>query len=316
MTQLGFSFDDDALLDLPANAPASRGRRSPLKGHAVQLSLLETLSRESPAPVVTLPPKLRPVRAAPEPVRVETREPEPELEGEESRADAICLLKEQARVEHLLRIRIGAHVLVSLTRNTSTMISFRKKGRALYVRVHRMFGQAPDDVLHALASFISKDRTSKAEAKLLDGWIERHRPVLTEARAKAVQARPFGEVHDLQEMFARLNARYFGGKVEAQITWSKAAKKQRRTSIHMGTYSDELRLIRIHPALDQEFVPTFFVEFVVFHEMLHQVHDVKAKGCGRREVHTPAFREDEQRFERYREARDWERQNLKRLLRY
>lgn len=225
-------------------------------------------------------------------------------------------LRLQTELEQQLKEHIGAPVLVSFTDNTSTMISFKRRGRAFYLRVHRMFGGAPAPVVLALGSFVSKDQTTRAEAKLLDDWIERHRDSLNSARADALKPQPFGEVYDLVGMFDDLNARYFGGKIEAQITWTRAAKNQRRTSIHMGTYSDELRLIRIHPALDQAWVPKFFVEFVVFHEMLHQVHQVGPHEGGRREVHSRAFRRDEARFLEYREARAWERQNLKRLLRY
>ena len=81
----------------------------------------------------------------------------------------------------------------------------------------------------------------------------------------------------------------------------------------MGSYSVEDRLIRIHRSLDRAFVPRFFVEAVVFHEMLHQVHDIKLKN-GRREFHSKAFLADEGRFERYLEARVWEREHLDELL--
>lgn len=222
----------------------------------------------------------------------------------------------EIRLEAELGQRLPVPVLVRVTDNTSTMISFRRRGRALYVRAHRMFGEAPPPVLDALALFVSKDEIPKDTAKLLDEWIDRHRDVLNEARSDALRIQPFGEAHDLQAMFDRLNTQHFGGKIQATITWTRAAKGQRRTSIHMGTYSDELKLIRIHPALDQAWVPEHFVEFVVFHEMLHQVHGVAGHGEARRAVHTPAFRADEKRFPRYAEARRWEKDNLRRLLRY
>jgi hypothetical protein len=166
-----------------------------------------------------------------------------------------------------------------------------------------------------LAAFVSEDRRAAALTRRLDAFIETHKDRLNEARAEALRIVPLGEFHDLQAIFDALNVRYFGGKVDAQITWTRSARKLRRTSIHMGTYSDELKLIRIHPALDQAFVPRFFVEFVVYHEMLHQVHKAPETG-GRRVVHSAEFRRDEQRFAQYREARRWETQHLSRLLKY
>ena len=286
MGQLGLGLEG-VLVVSPATPkrPSGKKNEGPRSG---QLSLLDLRPVPVPVPTPVLPPR---------------RAPRSVLAG-------------HVRLEEALRARIGPQVLLRLTENTSTMISFKRRGRALYVRAHEMFTDAPDDVLDALALFVTKEHIPKKEASLLDGWIERHRELLTEARAEVLRIQPFGETHDLSAMFDRLNATCFQGKIEAKITWTRAAKGQRRTSIHMGTYSDELKLIRIHPALDQAFVPDFFVEFVVFHEMLHQVHGVMGHGEGRRAVHPPAFRADEKRFPRYAEARRWEKDNLKRLLRY
>jgi hypothetical protein len=270
---------------------AARGENES-KREGVSAAQLELL--DSP------PPRARP---APPPKRIEATRFRVSIDG-------------QVRLESALRSRLGPRTIVKQTTNRSTMISFRRRGHALYVRVHAMFGTADDRVLDALGEFISKDEISTEHATLLDDFIERNRPQLNEVRSRTVPVRPYGEVHDLQSIYEQLNETYFESKVDARITWSHAQKKKkRRTSINMGTYSDELRLIRIHPALDQAWVPRFFVEAVVFHEMLHQIHDVKEEG-GRRCIHTAEFRRDERRFPRFKDAQVWERKNLRRLLRY
>ena len=83
----------------------------------------------------------------------------------------------------------------------------------------------------------------------------------------------------------------------------------------MGSYSVEERLIRIHPALDRRFVPRYFLDWIVYHEMLHQVHDIPVIG-GRRQFHTPEFMAQESNYEHYERARDWERRNLDRILNF
>ena len=84
--------------------------------------------------------------------------------------------------------------------------------------------------------------------------------------------------------------------------------------MQLGTYLPEERLIRIHPVLDQPWVPDFFVEAVVFHEMLH--HDMPAVvQNGRRHYHTRAFRTRERSFEYHSAAQQWQKENLWRLLR-
>lgn len=221
----------------------------------------------------------------------------------------------QARLETALRALIGPKVMLKLTDNTSTMVSFKRRSSVLYVRAHAMFADAPVPVIEALATFVARDKIPKRQSKLLDEWIERHRPALARRRApKAMQ--PFGETHDLSTMFEQLNAHYFEGRITAKVTWSTARSEKRRRSIKMGSYCDDDKLIRIHPALDQAFVPTYVVEFVIYHEMLHQVHGILEDECGRRQMHTPQFRADEAKFEQFAKATRWEQRNLHRLLRY
>jgi hypothetical protein len=224
-------------------------------------------------------------------------------------------IQAQVYVERALRALLGPRVMVKLTTNRSTMISFRRRGSALYVRVHGMFGGASAEVLEALAAFIAQDEIPAAQTAVLDAFIEKHRDHLNRTRVHSLRLQPFGEIHDLRRIYEELNLTYFGHRVDARITWSHATRKRRRHSMNMGTYSDELRLIRIHPALDQEWVPEFFVAAVVHHEMLHQLHDVKRAG-GRRCVHTAEFRAEERRFAQYGEAQAWERRHLSKLLKY
>ncbi|MEO7729397.1 MAG: hypothetical protein ABIY55_00365, partial [Kofleriaceae bacterium] len=125
-----------------------------------------------------------------------------------------------------------------------------------------------------------------------------------------------GEYHDLRQIYDDINARYFDETIEAAITWGqRTGRPRRRNSIKMGSYSVEDRLIRIHRSLDRAFVPRFFVAWIVFHEMLHQVHDIRVKN-GRREFHSKDFLADEAGFELYEEAKIWERRHLDALLTY
>jgi predicted metal-dependent hydrolase len=67
-------------------------------------------------------------------------------------------------------------------------------------------------------------------------------------------------------------------------------------------------MIRINPVLDIERVPPYFVEFIVYHEMLHAFLGVKNKN-GRRSVHSKEFRELEKRFSDYEKAMAWEKKS-------
>ncbi len=212
---------------------------------------------------------------------------------------------------------------VTLTDNRYTMLSVKREhenfsdrhGPQFQVRLHRMFANATPTVTRALAHYIGKD--DKAASKVLGDFIDANQhQVRAKARRKQSQQITQGTCHDLQEVFDSLNQRYFEGSIDATITWGqRCGKAQRRNSIKMGSYSIEDRSIRIHRSLDRAYVPRFFVEWVVYHEMLHQVHQAPLVN-GRRQFHSKAFLEDEAKFEHFALASLWERDHLEQLLTY
>lgn len=222
-----------------------------------------------------------------------------------------------------LERRIRAHlsrgrVQVTLTDNRYTMISVRRiaKEARYEVRLHHMFADADPVITRALARYIADNDPDAS--RVLGDFIDVN-SAHVRGRARRVPATVIftaGEHHDLRQIFDDLNARYFENRIEASITWgARTGRPRRRNSIKMGSYSVEDRLIRIHRSLDRAFVPRFFVAWIVFHEMLHQVHDIRVKN-GRREFHSKAFLADEAQFEHYDEARLWERRHLDALLTY
>jgi predicted metal-dependent hydrolase len=56
--------------------------------------------------------------------------------------------------------------------------------------------------------------------------------------------------------------------------------------------------------LDSPEVPEWFVEYILFHEMLHIKHAARIIK-GRRYYHTPAFRAEERTYPRYEQAQEW-----------
>jgi hypothetical protein len=148
----------------------------------------------------------------------------------------------------------------------------------------------------------------------IDSQQHRVRPVVRSHHTPTLETR--GRQVDLLDIYHDLNRRYFGGAIDARITWGqRCGKPRRRNSIKMGSYSVEERLIRVHRSLDRPFIPRYFIEWIVYHEMLHQVHQATLVN-GRRQFHTPAFLSDEARFEHYERARAWERAHLDEILTY
>jgi hypothetical protein len=251
----------------------------------------------------------------------------PDAEAEE--------VRRARKLEQRLGELLGAVVLLTLTDNARTMVSARERDGVVHVRLHGMFAGADDVTLRAIAAFLI-DGHGKASAQL-QRYIDAHRAQIRR-RALARAAQPAGRAsvsrgahaatreapasargkhHDLGAMFARINAAFFGGGVDASIGWARMARGQgrrrRRHSIKLGSYRARGALIRVHPILDAEWVPPFFVEYIVYHEMLHHVIPMPVHN-GKRRLHGPEFKSRERLFPRYTEALAWERANLDRLL--
>jgi hypothetical protein len=206
----------------------------------------------------------------------------------------------------------GFKVLLSVHDNRSTMISFRRQPSLLKVRVHHMFLDAPDSVVTAIADYAG--RGVRAAGRVLDDYIAARQEQIRALprRPAALEAR--GRCFDLQEIFDELNQQYFQGGIRARIGWGRQTGRRRRKSIRLGVYDHKAREIRVHPALDHPDVPRFFVEYIVFHEMLHQLFP-SDRHTGRHVHHPRAFRDRERAFPRYEAALTWERQHLHELLR-
>jgi len=239
----------------------------------------------------------------------------------EAAADAESLDIHGRRIESILSILLGRSVTVVLNDNRSTMISHKVISDRLVARLHRMFRHAEGDDLHALADFLAGRRGGSGA--VLDRFIERHRDEVERKpkgrRRSGVVAT--GQHHDLEEILARVKARYFAGRGEVDVGWGKAPSTRRRRrsrggtrSRALATYSFDDRSIRVSQVLDSARVPRYVLEWVVYHEMLHHVLPIEERE-GRRRYHTRSFKALERAFEGYEKAVAWEEANLDWLLR-
>ena len=125
-----------------------------------------------------------------------------------------------------------------------------------------------------------------------------------------------GRVFNLRAIFDKLNAKYFRNRLKGYaIVWGRKSKVRPRDEIVFGTIQEDDRIIRIHPLLDRMVVPTWFVEYVIYHEMCHAVVPDEYDSAGRRRVHHAKFYDCERRFHWFRRAKAWEEENLARFLR-
>lgn len=212
----------------------------------------------------------------------------------------------------------GIDIRLRITNNTSTMMTLRYEsaGRRALVGLHHMFLEAPDDIRKALSAWIVKP-SARVPGKKLEAYIAERRHLIASKTVKPAVLRTQGLFFDLAALYHDVNATSFSNEVAAPITWGKMPSLRRRRSIRFGSYSPGENLIRMHPLLDQEFVPQYFVRYIVFHEMLHAHMGIEETATGRRKIHPPEFRRREAAYPDFERALAWmeDEKNLRRLLR-
>jgi hypothetical protein len=187
--------------------------------------------------------------------------------------------------------------------------TIRLRSGRVYVRLSDIFKNAPVNVHRALAFIL----VAKLLRRRAPGFHEktyrdyacapevlRASDLARRNRGRKLVSTAQGSAYDLERMFRRLNQRFFDGALDQPtLTWSR-----RRTRTILGHHDGVHDTIVISKTLDSDDVPEWFVEYILYHEMLHMRHPARLIN-GRRYYHTKAFRADEQRFPRYHEAQRW-----------
>ncbi|NOZ25505.1 MAG: SprT family zinc-dependent metalloprotease [Nitrospirae bacterium] len=195
-------------------------------------------------------------------------------------------------------------VEIVLTNNRTSIISFRKERGRVVLRLQRLFADAPPEVLLEIAELIKRP---SIKTPLVHDFFRRNQWRVRKKALVREKAEPEGKVYNLGRIFERINREYFSDRVDAVITWGKRSPKKAVRKRTLGSYNAETGTIRINPVLDCSRVPRYFVEYVVYHEMLHADIGISRRKNGRRAIHTREFRERERLFRDYRRAVQWER---------
>lgn len=131
---------------------------------------------------------------------------------------------------------------------------------------------------------------------------------------KAAPVELSGEVHDLREIYDRMNALYFEGALDLPIQWFGNKQTSVRTRITLGSYNHQTQQIKIHRILDQAHIPKYFIDSIVYHEMLHHVLPPIRRRRGRRHIHHTAFVARERQFQQHALAQEFSKSFKKSLF--
>ncbi|MGC9467299.1 MAG: hypothetical protein ACP5HS_01785 [Anaerolineae bacterium] len=175
------------------------------------------------------------------------------------------------------------------------------KGRAYHVLINEGFLNASRSTLGTLMRAALNQQESKSLRPALRAYAVSDAFAEIQAELQASTAAPpnagKGQYHDLDEAFNRVNAAYFEGELKRpNLRWNRIP-----TFRKLGDYDEAGDSLMVSITLDSADVPSFVIDYVVYHELLHKTMGTRAIN-GRRYAHTRAFREAEQAFRRYEEA--------------
>ncbi len=189
--------------------------------------------------------------------------------------------------------------------------TIRKRDGAWIIRISDLCRNAPRVVLEAIAVMLgAKILRRKPPRAMLGvyGQFRREPVIEDQLRARLRRRgrkimRPGGRHHQLDDILAEVNRRYFGSRVEIErIGWSA-----RRSWGRIGHYDPVHLSVTISPVLDSPRVPRAVVAFLVYHELLHTLYDDHCAG-GARKHHPPEFRAAEKAHPDYEFARSFIRE--------
>jgi len=198
-------------------------------------------------------------------------------------------------------------IVVQFRRFTNLTSNIRLTQGKLLVKISDLLEGAPPQIQESLAYILlSKLFRQPPPAKMLHAYkiylsrVEVRRTVhlVRQTRGRKVFTAPQGEHFDLVAIFEDLNLRFFHGLMaRPDLGWSV-----KRSRSILGHYDPSHNAIVLSKVLDQDSVPPYVVEYVMYHEMLHLRHPVEHKGASRR-IHTRDFQRAEKEFPLFQEAR-------------
>lgn len=211
----------------------------------------------------------------------------------------------------------ASRVKIHFTNNSCTMVSRSETGETTHLRLHHLFSRAPAPLLRDLVRFcflrVSRNTSRRVRAALMD-FVEEYREETLHPVPPDQRLPPRGQTYDLVVIASRVRARYLPElRTMPDVGWTRQAHRSLMGK-WIPTPATHPNLVLINRLLDTAEAPLYYVEFVVFHELLHEFIPT-GRSCGRWNHHPPEFKNLERRFPLHAAAHQWELDHLDRLYR-
>jgi hypothetical protein len=184
--------------------------------------------------------------------------------------------------------------------------TWQRLGRTVSFEISDYLGAARPEVLgdfaQALYERIEKRTPGCVYSPRLKAYLESDDFVLRNQatyvrRSRNLTRTALGRHFDLRETYRRLvDSGTVSPSKNVSLHWTKSGNRMR-----VGYCSVLMRVVAISSLLDNEKVPDFVHEYVLYHELLH-LEDGLSDG---RRHHTPEFKARERQHPRWKESEEW-----------
>ena len=190
---------------------------------------------------------------------------------------------------------------------TSNRVSLaRRKRKNIRLRVSRRLLLLGERIASPIAQFATGGQGAKRSLTELF----RALPPLPERKKRRRIIRSVGEHYDLRSHLEGPCSILAMDLSDVVITWGPRRRVRRsQRTYRLGSYDPSRDLVRIHRILDHPRVPAWYLEYVIFHELIHRDLGLRC-GVHAARRHNKEFREIESRHPRVEAARRWERDEL------
>jgi hypothetical protein len=187
--------------------------------------------------------------------------------------------------------------------------TIRLRNSKLLVRLSDVLEGAPESVLSAIAHIllakiyrrpIQAEPATRYRRYVSSSHLRQKAHLIRQIRGRKRICGAQGRAYNLDKIFDDLNQRFFYGLLaRPQMSWSQDHARN-----SLGHYDPAHNAIVISRIFDQQRVPHYALEYIVYHEMLHLKYPVRLRGS-RRCVHSPEFQAEERNFPHLDRAREY-----------
>jgi hypothetical protein len=177
-------------------------------------------------------------------------------------------------------------------------------GSPLVVRVGPEFRLAPPAVAEALVRIVTRRRLPREVRRRLFFEVRSFSALKSGCGAGVGRCLPpQGQYVDLAPLLAKVQEERFRTPIPAAIGWTERPLRRLMGRFEKGSPEG---LVVVNRLLDSPLAPNWYLDFLVYHELLHAVIPPRP-GADRILIHPPEFRRAERRHPEHARARLFER---------